>query len=168
MKYYSGIGSRETPVDILEQMKHIALTLALKGYTLRSGGARGADSAFEIGCDTVNGLKEIYLPWKNFNNNKSTRYTISSDAHDLAKKYHPRWDILSASAKKLMIRNCYQVLGYGLNTPVDFVVCWTNDGKASGGTGQAIRIANDYKIAVYNLYNKEDIARLTNLFKGDN
>jgi hypothetical protein len=29
---------------------------------LRSGGAGGADSAFETGCDQQCGVKEIYLP----------------------------------------------------------------------------------------------------------
>jgi len=39
---YSGIGSRETPDDILELMKAVAYKLAGRGYTLRSGGADGA------------------------------------------------------------------------------------------------------------------------------
>jgi hypothetical protein len=43
------------------------------------------------------------------------------------------------------------------------VVCWTSDGKASGGTGQAIRIAKYYEIPTYNLNNKEEKRDLTNL-----
>ncbi len=60
-----------------------------------------------------------------------------------------------------MARNCYQVLGEDLSTPVDFVVCWTPDGAESetsrktGGTGQAIRIAADLGIRVYNLKNRK-------------
>lgn len=46
------------------------------------------------------------------------------------------------------------MLGPKLDSPVNFVVCWTSDGKASGGTGQALRIAADpaYAIPVFNLF----------------
>ena len=67
---------------------------------------------------------------------------------------------LSEAAMKLMSRNAYQVLGESLRNPVDFVICWTKDGKASGGTGQAIRIAQDNGIPVYNLKNIEDRMKL--------
>jgi hypothetical protein len=51
-----------------------------------------------------------------------------------------------------MARNCQQVLGQNLNLPVDFVVCWTKDGGKTGGTGQALRIADDLNIPIYNLF----------------
>lgn len=41
------VGSRETPSDILEKMTSIGKYLSDKGYTLQSGGAIGADMAFE-------------------------------------------------------------------------------------------------------------------------
>ena len=41
MKFYSGIGSRETPQDIMELMTSIAAQLARQHWTLRSGGADG-------------------------------------------------------------------------------------------------------------------------------
>lgn len=56
----------------------------------------------------------------------------------------------------------YQVLGYDLKTPSDMVICWTKDGGASGGTGQALRIAKDYNIPIYNLYNTKDMRELDN------
>ena len=49
--YYAGIGSRETPGLMLGAFARIGEFLAKKGYTLRSGGADGADTAFEVGCD---------------------------------------------------------------------------------------------------------------------
>lgn len=149
---YAGIGSRETPVEIMRLMYTIASDFALRGYTLRSGGAKGADSAFESGCDAKRGQKEIYLPWKGFNGKESNYKGVSPEALEIAKKYHPAWDRLSPAAELLMGRNVYQVLGYFLKSPADFIVCWTKDGKASGGTGQAIRIATDLTIPVFNLY----------------
>lgn len=159
-KSYAGIGSREIPQDVMSYMNTAALKLAAAGYTLRSGGADGADSAFEMGCIQGGGQKEIFLPWKGFNSNKSSLYYISKEALDLAEDFHPRWDKLNQAAQKLMARNGYQVLGSKLDHRANFVICWTKDGKASGGTGQAIRIANHYNIQVYNLKNETDKEKL--------
>jgi hypothetical protein len=147
-KIYAGIGSRRTPADVLSVMTQIARELDMIGYTLRSGGAPGADLAFELGSTK----KEIYLPWANFNASESTLYTVCEGAMDMASHYHPAWSKLSSPVRKLMARNCYQVLGLNLNEPVKFVVCWTPDGRSVGGTAQAIRIAKDWKIPVFNLH----------------
>lgn len=157
MKYYAGIGSRETPPAILKMMTAIARRLSSFGYICRSGGADGADTAFEEGAVH----KQIYLPWDGFNgrNVDGTSYIIPPYVEEYVFKYHPKPSNLSYAAKKLMSRNTYQVLGEDLNTPVEFVLCWTKDGKASGGTGQAIRIANDMNILVFNL--KTDIEKFS-------
>jgi len=153
-KYFAGIGSRETPQEILKTMFDISSVLTTNGYILRSGSAPGADQSFEKGV--LNNNKQIFLPWKNFENNKSTYYTISEEAYELAKKYHPRFTYLSQGAKKLIARNGYIILGYNLKEPVEFVVCWTPNGKITGGTGQGLRIANDLEIPIYNLFHLED------------
>jgi len=41
--FYTGVGSRKTPKDILELMVRIGMKAAQNGYTLRSGGADGED-----------------------------------------------------------------------------------------------------------------------------
>jgi hypothetical protein len=63
MKYYTGTGSRESPNNVLAIMTDIAKFLSETGYTLRSGGAPGADFCFELGV-SGRAKKEIYLPWK--------------------------------------------------------------------------------------------------------
>jgi hypothetical protein len=148
---YTGIGSRSTPQSILDKMVNIAKALAGRGYTLRSGAADGADSAFEKGCDLVCGPKEIYLPARKFNNSKSILYHVGEDALELASTIHPAWDKCSGFAKLLHARNCYQVLGKDLKTPSLFVVCWTENGKAVGGTATAINLAIKNNIPVFNL-----------------
>ena len=50
MLYYAGIGSRETPDHVLETMASAAQYLGKEGFTLRSGGAKGADTAFDQGA----------------------------------------------------------------------------------------------------------------------
>jgi hypothetical protein len=127
----------------------IAQILHECGYTLRSGGADRADTAFELGAGDV---KEIYLPWDGFNNRHDGIVMGNSfAARKIAMQFHPYWDNLTAGGKKLHTRNVPQVLGRDLKTPSEFVVCWTPDGEASGGTGQALRIAAHYGIEIINL-----------------
>lgn len=148
---YAGIGSRKTPKSILKRMKRIGKRYALDGYILRSGAADGADTAFEEGCDSVNGKKEIYLPWENFNGHSSELYGVCQEALEMAESYHPAWHRCTEAAKKFHARNCYQVLGLCLDDPVDVVICWTKDAELVGGTAQALRIAQDYGIKIINL-----------------
>lgn len=148
-QYYAGIGSRETPLDVLEYFTKVGSYLATKGFTLRSGGAEGADKSFEIGCDKTKGLKEVYLPWKGFEKSTSNLIVSSPKAFEIAEKFHPNWTRLSDGAKKLQARNSHQVLGWDLETPSSFVLCWTKNGKGQGGTGQALRIAKHCNIPIF-------------------
>jgi hypothetical protein len=146
MTTYAGIGSRETPADILGVMTDIARTLAEQDYTLRSGAAQGADSAFEAGATK----KEIWLPWLGFNGHTS-RLLPSPEAFEVAREFHPAWDRCSRGARALHARNIHQILGPDLNDPVGMVVCWTRNGGRSGGTGQALRLATAYSIPIHDL-----------------
>ena len=172
--YYTGIGSRQTPKNVLLRIETIAEEMAHRGWILRSGGADGADSAFEKGCDRANGKKEIFLPWKEFNNNQSTLTTLPKEAYTIAYKFHPNPDALKKTeyGKELMARNTLQILGKDLETPTIFVICWTPDGiedgnktsRITGGTGQAIRIADAYNIPVLNIKNRESLEILNSYF----
>ena len=159
MKTYAGIGSRETPPAVLAAMTRIAVQLSTAGYTLRSGGAVGADSAFEAGAY----LKEIYLPWPRFNDNESPLHTVRTDALTIAARLHPAWSRLGPYAQALHGRNTYQVLGEDCKTKSDFVICWTKGGKGQGGTGQAIRVARSYGVPVYDLAVWSETALLARL-----
>jgi len=148
VKYYAGIGSRQTPLEFKALIKEISFFLEKEQYVLNSGGADGADSFFEEGIKN----KQIFLPSQYWNDNPSMLYHISPDAYSIAKKFHPNWHGISGFAKKLMGRNSYQVLNRDLNSPVDFIVCWTENGEVKGGTAQALRIAAFYDIPVCNLF----------------
>lgn len=95
------------------------------------------------------------MPYKNFNRNDSPFFTVTKEARLLAKHFHPAWEHLGDKGRDFMGRNAYQVLGLGLCTPVDFIVCWTPNGRMEGGTGQALRMANHYRIPVINLGSME-------------
>lgn len=173
--YYSGIGSRETPDDVLEIMKWLSFELFEKGYTLRSGGAKGADQAFENGlanaeCNKtrIQNAAEIYLPWENFEEGtrtwiKAIRKEPQEEAYEIAANFHPSWGRLSFGAKKLHARNVHQVFGYDVTQPYfsEFVICWTKNARGGGGTGQAIRIAKEFDVPVYDLANEESLLKIT-------
>lgn len=150
MIYYTGIGSRETPEDICRKMFTASRAMARLGFTLRSGGAQGADHSFESGCAAENGNSEIYLPWKGFRKNPSKLFGTCKPARVMASKYHPNWANVSCAGRDFHARNVYQILGKNLQTPSSFVLCWTPNGAITGGTGQALRIAQDYEIPILN------------------
>lgn len=160
---YAGIGSRETPQEILDQMERLASCLESEGFTLYSGGADGADKAFERGVDMHDDNKKIFLPWKRFNSSFSPYHEPSPKAFKIAEQYHPAWERLSQPAKYLMARNSHQVLGEDLESPVAFVVCWTKNGGVTGGTGQAMRIAIDNNIPIFNLYHDDALEKIFKL-----
>lgn len=161
IKSYAGIGSRNLPENVEKVFISLGKFFGSKGIALRSGGASGADQAFERGCDMSDGRKEIYLPWYRFEDSNSKLIVSNPKAFEIGEKYHPYWHNLKQGARKLQARNSHQVLGLDLETPCDFIMCYTKNGKGSGGTGQALRIAKDYNIPVFDagLY-ENDIKQL--------
>jgi len=141
--HYAGIGSRRrTPDYILNMMTILASKLEEKGYTLRSGHAQGADRAFEAGV-IDNEHKEIF-----------TAKDATPQSIAMASRYHEFWDNCDAYEKKLHGRNPMIILGKKFKEPVKFVICYTPDGKFSGGTGLAMKIAEAHKILIFNLFYK--------------
>lgn len=175
---YAGVGATATPPAVCSLMTALAASLERNGYLLRSGGAPGADEAFESGV-VVQANKRIYLPWKGFNNNKSQLWIqrLTEDQRHLirkiAKDFHPAWHNCSESVRDLMSRNTLQILGppnaedLKFDNPSKFGICWTKNGKAIGGTGQAIRLCNHYEIPLYNLRLPADRTRLMSQFDWD-
>jgi len=60
---------------------------------------------------------------------------------------------LGRGGKSHMARNTNQVLGPNIGTSpqTNAILCWTKGGQIVGGTGQALRIAQDKGIPVINL-----------------
>jgi hypothetical protein len=162
-KYYAGIGSRSAPKAICDKMTTIAVRLEAMGYTLRSGGAMGADAAFAKEVTS----KQVFLPWDDFNGQRLS-YAIPAEAYVIARQHHPGWDYLNDTVRKMMARNAMQILGPELNSPSEFVICWTPDGCANaaertpgtGGTGQAIAHASCLGLPVFNLARNDHYLRL--------
>lgn len=157
---YAGIGSRQTPPEALAQMTELAKELDARGYTLRSGGAEGADTAFESGATK----KEIF---KGFDQAGETERKIAHEIHPNLKGAMESSQKRATAAGKngersawavenLMARNTNQIFGKNLDTPSDFVVFYAKETKGirpEGGTGQAVEMARLKGIPTINLAN---------------
>lgn len=148
MKFYAGIGSRRTPNDVLVTMIDLGHRLAMDGWTLRSGRARGADQAFERGARKVR-PEDVSVDLFTADDVQ----TLDPDhwAIKTVYDYHPAPHRLSEYTMKLHARNAMILLGARGDRPVDFIVCWTPAAAVTGGTGQALRLAKAYNIEVRNL-----------------
>lgn len=181
---YTLIGSRSTPQEILNLMTKFAYKAASKGYTVRSGGADGADTCAEEGVlnfikdnnlppEKANSLMEIYLPWKDFNRRKSSDYgykTLSTlpsrqEAYNIAERIHPAWERCSNGARSLHARNTMQCLGEVLIHPSRFILCYGESEKKGsvipkGGTRSCCKLGEEYNVEIFNLYIQEHLKRV--------
>lgn len=184
--HYAGIGSRKIHSELSIEMIKLGFALALCGGVLESGAADGSDTSFEVGakmaydfmCSMDSSLPKndysrvmnVHLGWRGFNGRPASSgydHSIPVKATSMTEPFHSGWEYLSDGAKQLMSRNIMQVLTRTLLDPVKFVMCFTADGakksvdtsSKTGGTGQAIRIADHYNVNLTNLGNKEDFSR---------
>ena len=191
---YAGIGSRETSIDIQKEMYKIAKELESLGYVGQSGGAPGADKAFEGANQpwekedgTIAGTKEFtkskanVTKWARYSDGKNTssKFVVfkASDSNDkvrnIAKEIHPKkQDLSDKDGLDLHARNTFQVFGKNLDTPVDFVLFYAEEQKDSirpkGGTGQAVEMARLKGIPTINMADKNWREQLDNVLSKNN
>lgn len=179
--HYSGIGSRETPNEVLGIMEDAACRLAAMGWVLRSGKAAGADAAFQLGVqkyvkesgvDIYQHLAEIYIPWSGFKGGERLLncWDITLDSldkrfpdsvgmrWDWVKEVHGGWERLSQGARKLHERNVHQLFGQDLGNAYlnqsKFVLYYAAEdkhGNPKGGTATAVKLAKKQGIRTLNL-----------------
>jgi ribonuclease HI/ABC-type multidrug transport system fused ATPase/permease subunit len=175
-KKYAGIGDINIPDNIQKLIILLAEELANQGYVLRTGGAKGADTAFMEGCDKAHGKKEVFYPMdKHVNEN-----TVAE-----AKSIHPKWESCLNPEKKRQedarakekgykiskypfavrahCRNMKIINGDQLNNKVEFTIAYQDVNQTAGGTWQGIHYSEKLGIKVYNLYLEKDRNEIINL-----
>jgi hypothetical protein len=180
--FLTGVGSRETPAEIQRILFILAGVLYSKGYIWRSGGADGADEAFERGIlnhphyrqDIDRPPMEIYLPWNGFApvkggpkkwENVAAGYfntpnmPMYDTAQQIAMRIHPLGEKMRdmRGVFALHTRNVYQILGMNLAVPSKSMYLWappTKDDLVSGGTRTAVALAREHKVPWNNLANE--------------
>jgi hypothetical protein len=166
---YAGIGSRETPQEVLKQMTEVAKYLDGIGYTLQTGftfknketglDEEGADKAFSDGSQNkvLFGPSSIRNTVKGVASLESYDGNVTNISNEIVKEIHPAPDRLKPGAVKLMARNTNQIFGKNLDSTVDFVLFYAketdNPLRPKGGTGQAVEMARRKGIPTINLAN---------------
>lgn len=159
IKIITIVGSRQTPPEVLDNMRKIAKFCCSKGIIVRSGKAGGADASALKGCeeyylennivalDLLTRPPEMYIPWKGFGEDSMTKYFDCVQGSNvgaglIAESTHPNWEACSQGAKKLHTRNICQILGKDLDTPSDLVLYYCKEvgGKPTGGTATAVNL----------------------------
>ena len=167
------IGSRqlEQKQEYFEDVKlcyNVCMRLAQLGHTFTSGlcelGMDGIaqkayskavdlglakESQFEVYVADQYNIRRSTLPRRHLATVRNK--DLISETESIASEVHPAWDRCNEWARGMHSRNCHQILGYDLQSPVDAVICWTPDGAVVGGTATVIRIAMKYDIPVFNL-----------------
>ena len=123
--------------------------IAQKAYSKAVDLGLAKESQFEVYVADQYNIRKSTLPRRHLAivRNKD----LISETERIASEVHPAWDRCNEWARGMHSRNCHQILGYDLQSPVDAAICWTPDGKIQGGTATAIRIALKYNIPVFNL-----------------
>ena len=187
VKFYTGVGSRETPKDILEYIRKVGKRMAELNYIGRSGSADGADYYFELGyfdylkdAQTNNTecltLFNSYIPWNNFKTKHGVisvdryhscpqQFSSYKEAKTMVSTIHPAYNKLTSGALALHTRNIYQVLGDSLDSPSKVLFCYAQPTKTGvkGGTNTAYQLALRHNIPCYNFYKQEDIDKINKL-----
>ncbi len=181
------IGSRqlEQKQEYFEDIKlcyNVCMRLAQLGITFTSGlcelGMDGiAQKAYSKAVDL--GLAkesqfEVYVADK-YNISKSTlprkhlaivrNKDLIAETERIASEVHPAWDRCNEWARGMHSRNCHQILGYDLQSPVDAVICWTPDGAVVGGTATALKLSMKAGIPIFNLGIKDKESVLQSIKK---
>ena len=137
--------------------------IAQKAYSKAVDLGLAKESQFEVYVADQYNIRRSTLPRKHLAivRNKD----LISETERIASEVHPAWDRCNEWARGMHSRNCHQILGYDLQSPVDAVICWTPDGKIQGGTATAIRVALKYNIPVFNLGIKDKESVLQSIKK---
>ena len=123
--------------------------IAQKAYSKAVDLGLAKESQFEVYVADQYNIRRATLPRRHLATVRNK--DLISETERIASEVHPAWDRCNEWARGMHSRNCHQILGYDLQSPVDAVICWTPDGAVVGGTATAIRIAMKYDIPVFNL-----------------
>lgn len=177
---YAGVGSRETPPEVLEMMFRIGKVLCDMGWDGWSGEAPGADYFFHAGAKASasygEGRFSAIIPWQGFKTEGEVRvyskpgnniyllesFNVSRKAYCLGIGARGTGAGLKPGGVALHTRNAIQVLGADLASPVRMVVAYAKEdknGRPKGGTATAINLARHLKIPVINMWTKEGLDR---------
>ncbi|MFV0357717.1 MAG: hypothetical protein ACK5LG_21825 [Bacteroides thetaiotaomicron] len=154
---YAGIGPRNTPEKVRDQMTVIGSQLEKLGFILSSGDGIGADQAWAEEVDPKN--SRIFIVDKKPNCPHGVIPDFLQDQWDFANRHFGKHrgglslTTQSAHVQYLFMRNLNILMGADLTAcePVDFVAYWYEKDCPNGwagGTGHTVSMARDPDINI--------------------
>lgn len=123
--------------------------IAQKAYSKAVDLGDAKEEQFEVYVADQYNIRRSNLPRKHLAIVRNPH--LIKETEDIASKVHPAWERCNEWARGMHSRNCHQILGYDLQSPVDAVICWTPKGNIQGGTRTALMIAMREGIPIFNL-----------------
>ena len=123
--------------------------IAQKAYSKAVDLGLAKESQFEVYVADQHNIHRSTLPRRHLATVRNK--DLISETERIASEVHPAWDRCNEWARGMHSRNCHQILGYDLQSPVDAVICWTPDGKMVGGTATALKLSMKAGIPIFNL-----------------
>ena len=137
--------------------------IAQKAYSKAVDLGLAKESQFEVYVADQYNIRRSTLPRRHLATVRNK--DLISETERIASEVHPAWDRCNEWARGMHSRNCHQILGYDLQSPVDAVICWTPDGAVVGGTATALKLSMKYNIPVFNLGTKDKESVLQSIEK---
>ena len=123
--------------------------IAQKAYSKAVDLGLAKESQFEVYVADQYNIRRSTLPRRHLATVRNK--DLISETERIASEVHPAWDRCNEWARGMHSRNCHQILGYDLQSPVDAVICWTPDGAVVGGTATALKLSMKAGIPIFNL-----------------
>lgn len=166
------VGSRKTPLHILDQMQIIGQVIAKKWFICASGNAEWADQAFQMGANSVSPRQvTLYLPDDEIIYNvdaieewNTVEVTTSDDiiqAESILRKSIPYFEKLNKRIREVHTRN------YKIIKDSQCVIYWNKPDRNYGGVFVDIKIASTLGIPVYNLFFPDTFEKVIDLLNSD-
>lgn len=168
---YGVVSNIKAPPHAINSAKEIADFLSDKNFVLRTGGGNtDIENLFEASTPH----KELYLPWKNFNEKDSKIVRYSDHIREIAQWQQPSYESLVPFKQSFINRNIAVVLGKEGTSPLRFLICWSQDGiehpahrtSATGFIGICITVAGLIKVPIFNLHNTDVVHRVRSYIEG--
>ena len=181
-RQYLAISNEGVPDSVLERVRVISKKLKEMGYTHRDLASPSRDKMNGVATLGAEDKVAIYTAWAGYgkddinDRSKIVVHAPSEKAYRIATKYNTSFNKLKPAIRAFIARDMAALLGEDSNTPIDFLLCWTENGEEkkkelttnTGKLRNMIYLCNEFNIPVFNLGKSDAIDRFKQYLKSHN
>lgn len=158
-EHYAAVGPRQISENVASLCYSMGMAMGQDGWHLRSSHSAGCCVSFEMGAEEARAPITLYLPWKSYGENVTTRpdlqrIVVSSkvpEIDSICKHCAPKWNEQPGGVRKLMRRHVACLLGLQLDNPVKCLMCWMPKTESPTGASFVVAVAQLNNIPLINL-----------------